>query len=128
MVFKTARMVVAAAMVLGVFALAPSASAGTAVQEQGSCSNSSTWKLKLNPDGAQIEVQFEVDSNVTGEVWRVRIFQNGTRIFHGRRTTAGPSGSFEVRRLTDDPAGTDAFRGKAVNLTTDESCVGRASI
>jgi hypothetical protein len=46
----------------------------------------------------------------------------------GRRTTQGPSGSFEFRAVGDDTAGTDTFRARAVNLSTGETCVGRASI
>jgi hypothetical protein len=128
MVVKTARTVIALMMALSVFALAPHASAGTEVRRHGSCSDSSTWKLKLKPDNGRLEVEFEVDSNVAGQTWRVRLFQNGDRIFHGHRTTHGPSGSFELRVLADDTAGTDSFRGKASNPDTGETCVGRASI
>jgi hypothetical protein len=58
----------------------------------------------------------------------VRIFQNGDRIFAGTRQTRGASGSFSVRVVADDTAGTDTFRGKAVNPSTDEVCRGTASI
>jgi hypothetical protein len=84
--------------------------------------------MKLKPDAPRIEVEFEVDSNVAGQTWRVRIFQNGHRIFHGHRTTQGTSGSFTVHLRPHDTSGTDRFRGKAVNPATSESCVGRASI
>ena len=69
-----------------------------------------------------------MDSNVAGQTWRVRIFQNGERIFAGRRTTKAPSGSFSVRVVADDTAGADAFKGRAVNVANGELCVGRASI
>jgi hypothetical protein len=130
MVVKTARTVVALMMALSVFALAPRASAGTEVRREGSCSASSTWKLKLKPkpDNGQLEVEFEVDSNVAGQNWRVRLFQNGDRIFRGHRTTHGASGSFTLSVRADDTAGTDAFRGRASNPDTGETCVGRASI
>lgn len=97
------------------------------VIRRGSCSGSTDWKLKLSPDDNGIEVEYEVDSNVTGQDWRVRIFQNGDRVFAGTRQTRGASGSFTVRIVANDTAGTDAFRGRAVNPSTDETCVGRAS-
>jgi len=110
-------------------AVAPAALAGSAdVIRRGSCSAASDWKLKLSPENGRIEVEFEVDQNVVGDVWSVRIRQNGERIFAGRRTTKAPSGSFEVRILADDTAGNDAFRAAATNLATGETCVGRATI
>jgi len=41
---------------------------------------------------------------------------------------ATESGSFEVRKLATNKAGTDTFRARAVNGATGESCVGVASI
>jgi hypothetical protein len=125
---KTARTVVALMVALSVFALAPHASAGTEVRREGSCSASSTWKLKLKPDNGRLEVEFEVDSNVAGQTWRVRLFQNGDRIFRGHRTTRGPSGSFELRVRANDTAGTDSFRGRASNPHSGETCIAHASI
>jgi hypothetical protein len=96
------------------------------VIERGSCSGSSDWKLKLSPENGRIEVEFEVDQNVVGDEWRVRIRHNGERVFRGTRTTRGASGSFEVRIVEDDLAGSDRFRARARNLSTDEVCVGTA--
>jgi hypothetical protein len=104
------------------------ASAGTAVTRTGACSGPSTWKLKLSRDNGVIEVEFEVDSNVVGQTWRVRIFENGSRIFAGRRTTKAPDADFHVRRTANNTPGTDFFRARAVNLTTGETCVAKASI
>jgi hypothetical protein len=109
--------------------LAPAAFARDGdVIRRGSCSANSDWKLKLSPEDRRLEVEFEVDSNVNGQTWRVRIFQNGDRIFAGRRITQAPSGSFEVRVLADDTAGTDRFRARAVNPDSGETCVGTAQI
>jgi len=122
------RAVIAAIVILSAMALAPLASAGTAVVREGSCSGNSDWKLKLNPGNGAIEVEFEVDSNVVGQHWRVRIFQNGDKIFAGRKITRAPSGSFTARVSANDTVGTDRFRGVATQAATGESCVGRASI
>ncbi len=104
------------------------AMAGNDVTRRGSCSAQSDWKLKLSPDDGRIEVEYEVDQNVVGDTWRVRMTQNGSQFFRGKATTQGPSGSFEVRKFVDDAAGADKIVAKAVNLSTDEVCRGVASI
>lgn len=94
----------------------------------GSCSGASDWKLKLSPEDGRLEVEFEVDQNVVGDMWRVKMRRNGEVFASARATTTAPSGSFEVRRLATDGAGTDRFRVRAVNVSTGETCVGAASI
>jgi hypothetical protein len=114
---------------LALLAMSAPASAGDRdVERSGSCSGRSEWKLKLSPEDGGIEVEFEVDQNIVGDTWRVVIRQNGDVLKRGRRTTEGPSGSFEFRAVGDNTAGTDRFRARAVNLSTGETCVGRASI
>jgi hypothetical protein len=123
------RMVVAGALLLSLAAVGPAASAKAGdVIRTGGCSGASDWKLKLSPENGKIEVEVEVDSNRVGQTWAVRIRQNGERIFAGRRVTQAPSGSFTVRVLAPNTAGTDGFRASATNLANGESCVGRASI
>jgi hypothetical protein len=116
--------------IVGLLAAGPGASAkgGNDVTKRGSCSAQSEWKLKLSPDNGKIEVEFEVDQNKVGDTWRVAIRENGNRVFRGKRVTRGPSGSFTVRTLARNPAGSDSFKATAANLSTNESCVGRASI
>jgi hypothetical protein len=97
------------------------------VIEEGSCGGSSDWKLKISPEDGGLEVEFEVDQNVSGDRWRVKIRHDGDLAFTGTRRTHGASGSFEVRIVEDDRAGTDRFRAKARNLSTDEVCLGIAS-
>ena len=97
------------------------------VIQRGSCSGSTDWKLKLSPQDNRIEVEYEVDSNVNGQTWQVKIKKNGAGIFSGSRVTGQPSGSFEIRKVTSDTAGTDLFRARAVNSATGEVCVGTAS-
>jgi hypothetical protein len=97
------------------------------VIREGPCSGSSDWKLKLSPEDGRIEVEFEVDQNVVGDRWRVKILHDGDRVFAGTRTTRGASGSFELRIVEDDRAGSDAFRARARNLSTDEICRGSAT-
>ena len=72
--------------------------------------------MKLKPDNSSLELEFEVDSNVSGQSWHVQIRQNGSRIFTGTRVTQGaerfvhrppPSQRFDryrqVRREGDEP-------------------------
>ena len=117
--------------VVTAFALVVPAAVASAGQndviERGSCSNSSDWKLKVSPEDGNLEVEFEVDQNVSGDRWRVRIRHDGDLAFRGTRTTRGASGSFEVRIVENDTAGSDAFRARARNLSTDEVCVGSAT-
>lgn len=122
------RVAAVAALVAGVMAAAPMAMANDDdVIRRGACSGRSDWKLKVGPEDGRLEVEFEVDSNVNGQTWRVRIFQDGERIFRGRRVTQPPSGSFEVEIRTANNPGTDRFRARAVNPNTDEVCVGTLS-
>ena len=93
----------------------------------GSCSNNSDWKLKLSPENGQIEVEFEVDSNRVGQTWNVKLKNDGNVFFSGSRMTRAPSGSFEVRRLTNNGAGSDFIVGRAVNPNTGEVCRGTAT-
>ena len=97
------------------------------VERSGSCGRSSDWKLKVGPEDGRLEVEFEVDQDRVGDRWRVRIRHDGQLAFAGRRTTHGPSGSFEVRIVEPNRAGADAFRGMATNLRTGETCVGTVS-
>ena len=83
-----------ALVVASLLMVAPAAHAGgrrrtvTSVTH-GSCCGQSDWKLKVKPDNGRIELEFEVDSNVNGQSWNVRIKQNGVRIFSGSRVDAG---------------------------------------
>ena len=93
----------------------------------GNCTINSDWKLKLSPENGRIEVEFEVDSNVNGQTWNVRLKKDGNVFFSGQRTTQGPSGSFELRRVVNNGAGIETFVGRATNPATGEVCRGTAS-
>jgi hypothetical protein len=127
--YAMGRVVVVAMLLLGLVAAAPAAEAKAGdVRRSGACSASSTWKLKLSPDNGVIQLEFEVDQNVVGQTWRVRIRQNGDRIFARKRVTKAPSGSSTVRLNAANTAGRDRFRAAATNVASGERCVGRASI
>jgi hypothetical protein len=98
------------------------------VRAAGKCSGSSTSKIKLAPRDGAIEAEFEVDQNRNGVVWNVTLTQNGTRVFKGSAMTKAPSGSFEVRRILANRAGSDRIVGKAVNRATGETCAASATV
>jgi len=109
--------------------LAPSAAMAKEgdVIRTGVCDAGSTWKLKLSPnDPAMIEVEFQVDENIAGHTWRVRLVQDGELVFKGARVTKAPSRSFTLRRLLPDTLGRDIIRARAVNALTGEVCIARA--
>ena len=93
----------------------------------GNCTNRSDWKLKLSPEDGRIEVEFEVDTPRSGQTWRVKLWHDGVLFYNALKTTNTESGSFEVERLRNNTAGADVFKGRAVNLTTGEVCVGQAT-
>ena len=80
----------------------------------GGCSGSADWKLKVKTDDGKLEVEGEVDSNVSGQQWRWTIRHNGSVSDRGTATTTARSGSFEVERRIVDLAGTDAVVFRAV--------------
>jgi hypothetical protein len=130
MLDKMIRIAVTGALALTVMAVGSSAAIAKDgdVIRTGQCSGSSDWKLKLSPENGKIELEFEVDSNKSGQDWRVKLFHDGNRFFTGTRTTGGASGSFTVRQVVANHSGTDSFKAKAVNLASGETCVGTASI
>jgi hypothetical protein len=124
------RIALAGLMAAGIMGAAPHAfaSGGDDVVTEGSCSGASDWKLKLSPENGALEVEFEVDQNVIGDTWKVVLKDNGTSFFRGQAVTQGPSGSFEINKITADQAGTDNFVGLARNVSTGETCMATGSI
>lgn len=90
----------------------------------GSCSGSADWKLKASPENGRIEVEGEIDSNKNGQTWKWKLIHNGSRSAKGMRTTRGPSGSFEVRRVVVNAKGTDKLVFKARHLGSGQKCRG----
>lgn len=124
---------VAASLAVGSIALAaptPALAQGGDVEVAagGSCSGSAEWKLKAKFDDGRIEWEFEVDSNRNGQVWRVRVRDNGHLLLAGKRRTHGPSGSFEVERKTANRSGKDHLVARAQRGKNGQVCVGRVNL
>jgi hypothetical protein len=128
MLKRAMGIIVGGTLVVSMLGAAPAFARGNDVIQRGSCSGTANWKLKLSPEDNGIQVEFEVDSNVAGQTWHVRLFENGDKIFGGNRQTRGASGSFTVNTRGTDTAGADHFRGRAVNKDDGQTCVGTASI
>src|SRR4051794_29444723 len=90
------------ALAAGLFAAAGPASAshggGQAVTDSGACSQRGTYTLKAKPDDAGLEVEYEVDTNRVGQIFTVRLTDNGDVIAHRTVTTHAPSGSFTIHK------------------------------
>ena len=112
------------AATLSLTAAGPAQANDDDVIRRGSCTGATDWKLKASPEDGRIEVEGEVDSNRNGQTWRWRIRHNGSLSARGTATTQPPSGSFEVRRVLVDAAGTDKIVFRARNPRTDEVCRG----
>ncbi len=104
------------------------ASGGDAVIRTGACSGAADWKLKAKHDNGRIELEWEVDSNRTGQTWRVRVRDNGVRVVRTQATTAGASGSFSVERRVGNRAGADRIVARARDLAGGQTCVGRLTL
>ena len=102
---------------LALVATAPADAKGSdyRVIRTGQCSGSATWKLKAKSDDGRIEVEFEVDSNRSGQAWDAVIRRDGNRVWSGSRTTQGASGSFSVERRISNSAGDDVIVGRATH-------------
>lgn len=119
MVTRTAlAAVAAAAFTLPVGLVAPAAAShggGGDVRTSGGCSGSAHWTLKAKPDEGRIEVEGEIDSNRSGQVWRWKLKHNGSLSARGTKRTGGVSGSFEVGRRVANLAGTDRLVFRATH-------------
>jgi hypothetical protein len=86
---------------------------GGGVVSHGACANGGSSTLKAKHDDGRIELEYEVDSNVAGQVWAVRIRDNGVLVVSRQATTAAPSGSFTVAKRIANRAGSDTIHAHA---------------
>ena len=86
---------------------------GGGVKASGACTGGGHFELKAKHDDGKIEMEFEVDSNRAGQVWAVRITDNGAVVVSRNATTAGPSGSFTIRKTIANRPGPDKIHARA---------------
>ena len=100
-------------------AMAGPASADT--EKRGACSDNARYDYEVEKDDGRFEVSFEVDSNVVGQKWRLRLFQDGTR-YASQVSTTDREGEADIERDRSNTAGKDRFTARALNLSTGETC------
>ena len=125
---STLALATAAAMLVAPAGPAFARGGDDVIRRSGSCTSNSNWELKGKHDDGLLEIEYEVDQNINGRQWRVRLTDNGERIFRGRRTTTAPSGSFTVEIRRPNLAGPDVIRARAVDTVTGEICRGRIEL
>ena len=86
---------------------------GGGVSSGGACRNGGHFTLKAKHEDGAIEVEYEVDSNRAGQVWAVRVADNGAVVVSRNATTAGRSGSFTARKVVANRAGADKIQAHA---------------
>jgi hypothetical protein len=113
-----------AAVLLGsvVAAVPAHAGGGDFTERGGGCSIGSSWVMKAKHDTGRIEMEFSVETQRAGQMWSVRVTDNGMLVFDGNRRTNVRSRSLSVDRMLTNRAGTDRFRARAVNARTGEVC------
>lgn len=124
----SAAAAISAAMLLGgvVTALPAQAGGGAEFRERaGSCAGASSWDLKAKPNHRRLELEFSVETRRAGQTWRVRVLDNGRRVYAGKRVTNRISRSLSVDRMVANRRGTDRLVGWARNVRTGEVCRGR---
>ncbi|HEY3955956.1 MAG TPA: hypothetical protein VGM53_21495 [Streptosporangiaceae bacterium] len=86
---------------------------GGGVSSHGACTNGGRFELKAKHDDRAIEMEYQVDSNRAGQVWAVRITDNGAVAVSRNATTGGRSGSFTVRKVIPNRPGLDKIHARA---------------
>jgi hypothetical protein len=123
---RTTTRIASVALLTGLIATPalPASANDDDVIRRGSCSGATDWKLKASPEDGRIEVEGEIDSNKKGQSWGWKLRHNGKVSARGTKTTKGPSGSFEVRRVVVNLSGTDKLVFRATNPRSGEVCRG----
>jgi hypothetical protein len=121
---------IGAAVLLGsvVAAVPAHAGGGDFIEETGACSMGSSWVMKAKHDTGRIELEYSVETRRAGQMWSVRVKDNGVLVFSGDRRTNVRSRSLSVDRMLPNRAGTDRFLARAVNARTGEICRGHVAL
>ena len=110
------------------FAAGPAAASGghRAVTNAGTCSQHGRFELAAKHDDGALEIEFEVDTNVVGQSFFVRLTDNGSVVLRRTVVTSAPSGSFTVAKRTFNRMGADVVRARAVSGSN--ACGGRVAL
>lgn len=125
---RTAAAAVAGLALIGTVGALPASAKAGDVKVNGTCNVGATTKLKLGLRDGRIEAEVETDSNRVGQTWSVRMRQNGVLVHDGTAVTTAPSGSFTVKKLLTNKAGTDTITAATRNAATGQVCTVTARI
>jgi hypothetical protein len=117
----TKRLVPAVVAAAALVAIPATAARDGDVLVRGTCTGPSSSKLKLSEEDGRIEVEFEVDQNRNGVRWTVTLRRPTTVLVRTTRVTRGASGSFELRRVVGNRAGSDRIIARATR-SSGEVC------
>ena len=99
------------------------AHANAPVLEVGTCTDGSvSVATAASAPANRIEVEFELESWVSGQFWDVDIYRNGSYVTTITRRTRGADGDFWIEGELRNRAGVDVFEFVATNQTTGEVC------
>src|SRR5262245_54391581 len=112
------------AVALGTPAVAASHGDGS---HKGTCSATSSVKLKASDHKKGIKVAAQVKTDVAGEVWDWSISDNGV-VVASDSTATGKNGKLVVRATVANPDGTDTIDFLASDTVTGESCMAEAVV
>lgn len=96
------------------------------VRKTGTCSGSSTVKLRLRSDDDLIRIELEIEAGRRGANWTV-ILLHERRIVYRGVVRARNDGSVELRRTVPDWFGSDAVTARATGPRS-ESCRASAEL
>ena len=99
---------------------------GGGVSSSGACTSGGHFQLKAKHDDGRIEMEYQVDTDHAGQVWAVRITDNGAVVVSRHATTAGPSGSFTIRKVIADRPGPDKIHAHATFM--NNTCAGGVTL
>ena len=114
MMRRTAAAALAAAMLVTAGTAVPAVAGDDEKIRQGGCSGSADWKLKVKTDDGRLEVEAEVDSNVSGQTLALADLPQRQRL--GPRPPDDRRAVRVLRRRAarcPNLAGTDTFRLRA---------------
>lgn len=125
---RVAAAAIAGLALVGTVGALPASAKSGDVRVNGTCNFGATTKLKLGLRDGGIEAEVETDSNRNGQLWSVRMRQNGALVYNGSARTVAPSGSFSVERRLANRAGTDTITAATRNAATGQVCIVTARI
>jgi len=112
--------------VAGDAAALASGSAGSSADRdrEGACTSAARYDFEADRERGHYEVSFEVDSDVSGQHWRLTLWHDGKRAYQDVKVTDG-EGEADFERNRPNTAGSDTFKVKATHLATGKGCLVR---